>query len=95
MSIPMTDRLAGNPEAIASRERYREIVKALGEVNGAFVARFEVKLGGDGSCVLLATSSLGQDCDEDLCKLAIAMLGALTGVKVDQAAESSRKAGEP
>jgi hypothetical protein len=75
------DYLEGNPEAQLSRERYRDIVKALGEDTGRFVARFEIRLVGNGECTIIATSSRGHDCDLQLCELAVAMIQGLTNVK--------------
>lgn len=82
MSIPVLDRLEGNPEAQACRERYREIVKALGDDTERFVARFEIKLTGPGDCVIIATSSRGAECDRELCELAVTMIQSMTGVQI-------------
>lgn len=86
-SIPITDRLEGNPAALECRGRYREIVKALGEDTGRFVARFEVKLMGEGACVVLATSSLGAEVDIGLCEMAVTLITALSGMQVRPKAE--------
>lgn len=78
------DYLEGNPVAQESRERYRDIIKAMGEESGRFVARFEIKITEDGGCVLIATSSRGHECDMTLCTMAVAMIQGLTGVKADE-----------
>jgi hypothetical protein len=78
-----TDRLEGNPEAQASRERYRDIIRAMGDESGRFVVRFEIRLLEDGSCTLIATSSRGAECDREVCELAVGIIQALTGVKID------------
>lgn len=78
--MKVVDVLEGNEAGQECRERYREIVKALGEDGGKFVARFEVKLLEGGGCVLIATSSRGAECDIELSKLAILMIQGMTGV---------------
>ena len=85
------DRLEGNQEALDVRERYREVVSALSRAQGAFVARYEIKMNVDGTCVLIVTSSKGEDCDLDLCNAAVAVMTAITGIKpaVDDAAAPS------
>jgi hypothetical protein len=94
MSGWVKDRLEGNPEALASRERYREIVKAMGEEAGRFVARFEIKLTGNGECTIIATSSRGAECDMALCETAIAMIQGLTGVQAKDAPPDCASNGE-
>lgn len=80
--IPIEDRLEGNPEALACRERYREIVKVLSKEQDSFVLRLEVKLNENGTCTLIATSTQGYECDMAVCELAVRVIAAMTGVKV-------------
>jgi len=72
-----------NPDVVACRTRYQEIVKALSEDVGAFAVRLEIKLDGNGGCTLLATTSAGSECDQKVCELAVTLIQALTGVKAD------------
>lgn len=95
MSLPISDRLEGNPEALAVRERYRDIVDALGKETGRFVARFEVKIVGNGECVLLVTSSKGEEYDIGLCQMAVAVMQSLSGAKVGEPTPNESVSEEP
>lgn len=77
----LTDRLAGNPEALACRERYRDIVRALGDETGKCALRLETRLNGDGTCTMICTHSMGAEADMNVCRLALAMFVTLAGIK--------------